>query len=120
MATIKVKITVEVDGHKMTGFDPLVRTIETDELSVIRNDQATGAGYTALSDQIADIKVLAVKASQPVTIRLNAQSDAGIDLNAGGALVIVDAALDSAAATNVTAENISGFTAKTTTIAGGT
>ncbi len=68
------------------------------------NDSTT---FSALpTAQIASIQALILRAlEQPITLRLDGQSDAGIVINAGGIIVIIDATIDAGATTNATVNN---------------
>lgn len=109
MPQLKVTVLVELDGEPIAPF-PYVRRLTVTEAQAFEFSKATGGGYTALpTEQIASLKALAVRATdQTVTVRLDAQSDAGILLSAGGLVLIVDATIDAGASTNATVDNSSG------------
>ena len=96
------------DGLPMPGF-PLTRRIEVDESQGFSYEKAADndtTTFTAIpSNQIDTVQVLLVRANKAVTLRLDAQTDAGIELNAGGILAIVDATINASAATNVKVNN---------------
>ena len=109
MPSIKVVVDVEVDGVKVQGF-PLTRRISTDEVQHFDYEEAADNDTTTFSAlptaQIASVQALVLRAlEQPITLRLDAQTDAGIIINAGGLIVIVDATIDAGAATNATVNN---------------
>jgi len=109
MPSVKVVVDVEIDGVKVPGF-PLTRRITVDEVQHFDyeegadNDTTT---YSALpTAQVASIQALILRPTeQPITLRLDAQTDAGIIINAGGLIVIVDATIDAGATTNATVNN---------------
>lgn len=108
MNTLEITITVRKDGEMLSGF-PFTRRLEVDESQGFDyqepadNDTTT---FSALPTSFIDtIQALIVKTDLPITLRLDAQSDAGIMLNAGGMLVIVDATIDAGASTNATVNN---------------
>ena len=119
MPSVKITIDVEIDGHRAPGF-PLSRRVEVTEVQEFDVTRATGGGYVATpTTEIAAMKALILHTDEAVTVRLNAQSDTGIDLNAGGILAIIDTALDSGASTNATVSNSSGSDAQIEGIAAG-
>lgn len=120
MSVLEVTVTMKLDGQLMAGM-PFVRRVTVDEVQQFMTEQATGGGYATLPVTSLDqLDVLLLQPSQQVTVRLSAQSDQGLVLNAGGFLLIVDAAIAAAAATNATTSNASGVTANLSGIAGGT
>ena len=119
MPSIKILIDCEIDGVRANGF-PLARRIEVTEIQQFDVTRSTGGGYVATpTSDLASISAFILHPDQAVTLRLNAQSDAGIDINAGGIIAIIDAAIDSGAATNATVSNASGSDARIEGIAAG-
>ncbi len=111
MATVDVTVTLRVDGQTPPGF-PLTRKITTTEAVSFDYQKASGGGYATLPvSDIASLAALIVRSDQAVTLRLDAQSDAGIELNADGMLIILDAVINAGASTNATISNASGSTA---------
>ena len=109
MPSIKIVVDVEIDGVKIPGY-PLTRRISTDEVQHFDFEEAAdndSTTYSALpTAQIASVQALVLRPlEQPITLRLDAQTDAGIIINAGGLIVIVDATIDAGAATNATVNN---------------
>lgn len=121
MPNVKIRIEVEVDGQALAGF-PVTRRIEVDEAQAFDYEKASGAGYAALpADQLDTIQALILRSDQAITLRLNNQSDAGVLLNAGGLVIVLDATIAAGAgAMNAKLENTSGSTAGINGIAGGT
>lgn len=119
MATIKVIVDVELDGKRLPGF-PWIRRKEVNEAQQFDATRATGGGYVALpTAEMATLQVLLVRADQAVTVRLDNQSDAGIELAAGGILIVADATIDAGAALNALLSNASGSDAQVEGLAGG-
>ncbi len=120
MSALKFTISVERDGQLLPGF-PLVRRLSVDEVQIADAEQPTSASYVAFPSSLLDtIQAFIFRADQATQVRFNAQSDAGIPLNANGIIVIIDAAIASGAATNSTIQNNSGVTANFKGVACGT
>lgn len=120
MPTLEITINVKEDGVVKPGF-PRTRRISADELQSFRYEKATGGGYVAVpTNQLDEVQALIFETDQQVTVRLDGQSDAGIVLNAGGLLIIIDADIDAGSTTNVTVDNSSGSTANLEGLAYGT
>ncbi|MFA5234448.1 MAG: hypothetical protein WC390_08630 [Sulfurimonas sp.] len=108
MSAIKITIDCELDGQRLPGY-PLSRRIAVDESTQFSAARTTGGGYVSIPiSDLAALKALILTADQAITLRLDAQSDAGIELNAGGILAIIDATIDAGASTNATVSNASG------------
>ena len=123
MSTLTATITLKRDGVELPGF-PVTRTISYDEVQTFACDEANDGDTTTFSalptSQIASIKGLYVTANQAVTLRLDAQSDAGVALDSGGVLLVLNGTSDAGASTNATLNNNSGSTALVTGVAVGT
>lgn len=120
MPVLDLSLSVKLDGQSLAG-SPFVRRVTIDEIQQFATEQATGGGYATLPITSLDqVSVLLLQPTQQVTVRLSAQSDQGIVLNAGGILLICDATIAAAASTNATTSNASGATAVLSGIAGGT
>ena len=117
--SLKVTVLVEKDGIEVRRLVRRLTVIDALEASYTK---VTGGGYVTLpTGELAELQVLVVESvDQQTTLRLDAQSDAGIVLNAGGFLVVVDGDIDAAAATNAKVDNSSGSDALLHVIAGGT
>ena len=85
----------------MPGF-PYVRRITADEFQTFdpyekANDGNTTTFTTLPVSAVASIlQALILKADAQVTLRFNGQTDKGITLNAGGLLLLLDTAINSA------------------------
>lgn len=121
MPSVKVTVNIERDGVAIAGY-PVVKRIETDEyalLSTDKTDDGDGTTFTQLSS-LGSVQFAAVASDQQVTVRFDGQTDAGILLNAGGLILIMDAVIDAGAATNITVNNNLQPTANIETINAGT
>ncbi len=121
MATIEVEVIIKRDGRPLE-YLRTVRRIELDEIQEFKYEKATGGGFVTLpTGELDEIQALVFQAvDQVATLRLDGQSDAGIVLNAGGMVVIIDCDIDAGAATNATVDNSSGSVALLRGLAGGT
>ena len=96
MQTIKVTINVEIDGVQLEGY-PLIKRLSVDEVQQFNYEKTDGGGYAAMPlDQLSNIQMLVVKPSKQVTLRLDAQTDAGIVVNANGIVILADVTIDDA------------------------
>ena len=123
MPTLKATVNLELNGVSLSGY-PVVKRLELDESQEFRYekvDDTDGVTFIALpTSQIDSIQAIAIQADQQLTFRFDGQTDAGILLNAGGLILIIDATIDAAAATNATVNNNVQPTANITGIAAGT
>ena len=117
-----VTVTVRKNGQKMPGYDTLTRRLLVDESQSFDYEKTTGGGYATLPvTSLDEINILILRATdQSVTIRLDAQSDAGIIIQPGGLVVLFDVDIDAGASTNATVENSSGSTTVINGLVGGT
>jgi hypothetical protein len=117
---IEVTVSIKLNGWEIAGF-PYRRRILVDEAQQFSYEVATGGGYGTLpTTQIAALSLLALTADQAITARLDGQSDAGVALNAGGLLLLIDSNVDAGASTNATVDNSSGSTAVVKGLGAGT
>lgn len=118
-SSLKVTIWIEKDGVLLHR---LARRLTVTDAVEAQYTKATGGGYVTLpTAELAELQVLLIESlDQQTTVRLDAQSDAGIVLNAGGFVLVVDGDIDAAAATNAKIDNSSGNDATIHMIAGGT
>lgn len=119
MPTLEVTLTVKIDGEDAPEtpitFRKAVDGTETFDLS-----QASTGTYVARGG-IADLSMLLLRTlDQTVTVRLDNQSDAGIILNAGGFVLVVNGDIDAGVATNLKINNNSGSATQLQGILGGT
>ena len=110
----ELTIQLKRNGVSVANF-PLTRRFSADEAQSFLYEQANqGAGtFAAIPlEQLGTINGLVVTPDQQVTIRLDGQTDAGIVLNQGGVLLILDATIDAGAgSSNASLNNVSGSTA---------
>jgi len=109
MPSIKLTVDLEIDGVRVTGF-PLIRRITVDEVQHFDYEEAADNDATTFSAlptaQIASIQALLLRPlEQPITLRLDGATDAGIIISAGGMVIIMDATIDAGASTNATVNN---------------
>ena len=117
---LDVVVSIKRNGRDVTGFPFQWRKV-VDELQQFSYEKATGGGYETLpTTQIAAVQALVLTADQSITLRLDGQSDAGIPLNAGGLLLVLDSNLDASTSTNATLDNSSGATAVVAGLGAGT
>ena len=114
-SVLEVQVTAKLNGRLLPNF-PLYRRVQLDETQQFSVEQATGSGYVPIqATQISTLQALILNPSTQVTIRIAGQSDAGLAINAGGLLLILDAAT-----TTVSVDNGSGSTVLLEGLAGGT
>ena len=123
MPSLKVSLNLELNGVSISGY-PVVKRLELDESQSFRYekvDDTDGVTFVTLPiDQMTTIQALLVETDQQLTFRFDGQTDAGILLNAGGLILIMDATLDASATTNATVNNNVQPTANIKGIAAGT
>lgn len=120
MPTVKVTVLIEKDG---VALDPITRRVEVDESQTFDYEKAgtSDATYAAVpTGELGTVQLLLVRTDHAVTLRLDGQSNAGIELGAGGLLLLVGATIDAGATTNVTVNNATATAALLQGIAGGT
>lgn len=123
MTSYELSINLKRDGVPVSGY-PIVRRIEATEAQEFSYAKANDGDLTTFSaipaNEIATVKFLIVRTDKSVTVRLDGQTDAGITLDAGGLLAIIDATIDAGAgASNAKVNNNSGAVALIEGIAGG-
>lgn len=109
MNSVEITITARKNGEPLAGF-PFTRRMEVDELQSFSYEKLADNNITSFAalpaDQLDTIQLLVVKTDIPITLRLDGQTDAGIMLNAGGMLILVDATIDAGAgASNASVNN---------------
>jgi hypothetical protein len=108
MDSYEVTLNVKRNGVPVDALS-IVKRIEVDEAQQFAYEKAAdndATTFTAMpTDQIGTIQLLVVKADRAVTLRLDAQSDAGIELNAGGMLIVMDATINAGVSTNAKINN---------------
>lgn len=71
MASVQVRVTVTIDGHPVSGFDPYIYRGEFDETNSTRYE-LVAAGNQALSPSVINSReVTIVKADQDITCEFN-------------------------------------------------
>lgn len=116
-------LTVRKNGQAVPEFNPLIRRVSCDESQPFTYEAASTMVETFVTlpaTQLDTIQVLLVTADKAVTLRLDGQTDAGIPLNAGGVVLILNTGIDAGASTNATLDNQSGDTALVKGLAAGT
>lgn len=102
MPSLKATLLLERDGVEVKR---LVRRIETTDVQTFTSDRAS-AGFAALPiGEMAEVQALLVEAGNQqtnMTLRLDAQSDAGIVINAGGFVFMIGVDIDAGVTTNAT------------------
>lgn len=121
MPILEVELTVRQDGVPVAGY-PLKRRISVDEIEGFDIEKAddNGSFSNVFGGQLGEVQVLLLRSTKQITLRLDAQSDAGIVINANGLLLAFDVDVDAGAATNTTVSNDSGETANLRGLVGGT
>lgn len=101
MPALKVTIDMQENNKSIQGF-PIEGRIVVDEVQSFNyekaadNDTTTFAALPAA--ELAEIQALVIRPSDvPVTLRLDGQTDAGIVINPGGLLILVDCDIDAGA-----------------------
>lgn len=101
MESIEVMVLVRRNGYLVEN---VTRRIEVPEVQTFNYNEAADADATTFSSLpisvLATLKALFVRTNKAVTIRLDGQTDAGIDLNPGGLLLILDGAVVGATINN--------------------
>ena len=119
---VRVEAKVFVDNREVRR---LSRTVSVDEVAPPyaelekADDDGTFSAFSANQD-LDELQVVLIAPDRQITARLDAQSDAGIVINANGFVLLVDVDIDAGAATNLNVSNDSGATAKVGLFAAGT
>lgn len=106
MPTVKISLSIEVDGQPLAG-SPFVRRLAMDEAQAFGPyEKATGGGFVAMpTGELAEIQFFFAHTNRQVTLRLDGQTDAGLVVNAGGLVLLVDVDIDAGALTNAMVDN---------------
>ena len=94
--TLKATISLEIDGQPVAGY-PIIKTITVDELQSFNYEKVAGGQVAMPLGEIANVKFLLVRADTATILRLDSQTDAGIELDANGILLIIGGTNDGAA-----------------------
>lgn len=118
-STLRATLVIERDGMEVRR---LSRALVVDEVQAFQTEKASGGGFAALpTGELTTVQFLLLESvDQLTTLRLDGQSDAGIPVNAGGLVLVVNSVIDAGASTNATIDNSSGSTANLRGLAGGT
>lgn len=118
-SNLRTTIIVEKDGILLEGF-PIILRQTVDEIQSFGPIERTGAGFSALpTGELGNIQYLLVRGTLATTLRLDNQTDAGIELAAGGLLLVANATIDAGATLNASA-SIPAGTSVLIGISGGT
>lgn len=121
MPTIEATIILKQDGVDVPGFPITMRAavvmLENYVDGALPNDVFFHpfGGLTTIQN-ISFVRAL----DQPVTVRLNGQTDAGADLTAGGLIFVFGGVLDASIPTNLTVKNTGSDPGAVQVLVGGT
>lgn len=104
MAQVKVTVLVEVDGVALPGFPFVSRLPYEQVVGWNPYDQAENALGVFESMPLLTLDVLqalVLRTSGRILVRFNGQSDAGLELEPGGLLIALGAAVEAGSTTNV-------------------
>jgi hypothetical protein len=105
MPTLKLTVQADLDGVPLSGF-PVVRRVHVAEVQAFETLQAPTGEFLPLPlSELSRVAALILRSDQVIVLRLNGQSDMGINMEAGGMVVLFDVALDAGAAVNATVWN---------------
>lgn len=108
--TYKLTLTLEKNGQRISGYDPLVRRLTVDQSQSFDEVLATGGGDIALPiAQVGTVTILILTGDQ-----VQSYKPGTITLNAGGLIVLFNAT-----GATETLANASGNTAQNKGLAGG-
>lgn len=118
MSNVEVSINVKIDGEDSFNFARRIVLDTKVEFEVPKVYDGNGSTFVAAIPvgPLTTIGALIVAPNKQMTIRLNSQSNAGIILNAGGLLLLIDSAINSVIGVN----NNSGDAGELTGLVGGT
>ena len=124
MPTLKLELSLSIDGVPVKGFDPVIRKLSVDESVTFVTEKANDGDATTFSTlpvaELDTIKFLALRPSKQITLRLDGQSNAGIVLDADSLMVVLGATIDASASTNALVNNNSGAISKLEGLGAGT
>lgn len=94
MAELKILVLVEQDGVVLPGF-PLVQRVVTEQVMPWTPVTLAAGGFTSLPlGSIASLKTLIVRPDRLVTLRYDGQTDAGIEIEPNGLLLVLGGRAD--------------------------
>ena len=105
MPELKVTVLVEQDGSPVSGF-PLVRRVVCDQVAAW-NPYFQGASapstFTAVpASTVAVLQALILRPDGTVLVRFANQTDAGLQIDPDGLLIVLGCSVDETAALNAT------------------
>lgn len=114
-ATLEFTLSIKKDGELLPESF-IIKRLTVDEIQSFNYEQVAhgdAVTFTALpAGEIATINALILRSDKVVTLRLDGQSDAGIEIKAGGMIILTDVTIDAGAgASNAKLNNNSGGTA---------
>lgn len=118
MSNVEVSINVKIDGEDSFNFARRIVLDTKVEFEVPKVYDGNGTTFVAAVPvgPLTIIKALVIMPDQTMTVRLNSQSNAGIVLNSGGLLVLIDSAINNVIGIN----NNSAVDGELTGLVGGT
>lgn len=123
MATIRVTVSVEVDGAPAPGF-PYVRRIngvDLESFNYAKQVDGTDVFERVPIEQLNPASVVALITDREVTVRLASQTDQGVVLEPGGLVLVVGGSVAAFAPLPLASvNNVSGAAARIKGIAAGT
>jgi hypothetical protein len=125
MPILRISVIAEVDGSPVPGF-PLERRTSLFAGQSFHYQKAPDSDAGSFSPLPGDdaafaslIQALMLRPDLPVTVRLNGQSDAGVMIQSGGLLLVLDGIINTAPGTRVRVNNGSPATVTIKGYAGG-
>ena len=110
--TLHLLVRLEIEGQPVEGY-PLRRTLDVSALQSFDTTRAAGDAYHSLPvEALGRLRVLAIRPSQDIDVRLNGQTGAGATVKAGGLLLVFGGDLCRAPQENATVRNSSGGLAR--------
>src|SRR5271156_6576418 len=114
---VEIEVNIRVDGVPLDGF-PLIRRMTPAETGQRRYVKPDGDGATYVqASQLATDNLAIVWTDSPIGVGINAKGP--IPLNAGGFIIICDAAIAAGATTNITVNNAGSQAANILLVEGG-
>jgi hypothetical protein len=118
MPTLKLTVQADLDGVPLRGF-PLVRRLPVAEVQGFETMHTPGGFVSLPLSELSTVAALILRSDQAATLRLDGQSDKGIDVKAGGLVILFDVLLDAGPTLNATVSVPGAVPATLTGVAGG-
>jgi len=119
MPTLEATLILKLDGLDLAGT-PIVARLFVDDVQTLDQNKPDGGGFVALGS-LPTVQALLVRTlDEPVTVRLDGQSDAGIVIGPAGFIFVFGGTIDAGATTNLKVQNASGFATPIQVMTGGT